>query len=65
MGLRSPLLAGRADVLLHQQPERLAVSPARPLTVEELHRKLSSPGNGLRDVYQVPAAALDLRSPCP
>ncbi len=35
------------------------------MTVEQLQRRLSSPGNGLRDVYQVPASALDLRSPCP
>jgi len=40
-------------------------SPAKALSVAELERKLSAPGNGLRDVYQVPAAALDLRSPCP
>ena len=36
----------------------------RPLGVRELEKALTSPGNGLRDVYQVPASALDLRSPC-
>jgi Tol biopolymer transport system component len=40
-------------------------SRPRPLSAQELERALSSPGNGLRDVYQVPAAALDLKSPCP
>jgi len=39
--------------------------PPAPMTAEQLERRLSSPGNGLRDVYQVPAAALELRSPCP
>ena len=40
-------------------------SRARPLTARELERTLAAPGNGLRDVYEIPAAALDLRSPCP
>jgi hypothetical protein len=36
----------------------------RSWTARELDKALASPGNGLRDVYQVPASALDLRSPC-
>jgi hypothetical protein len=43
----------------------LARPPPRPLAVDELMRRLSAPGNGLRDVYQVEMRALDLRSPCP
>jgi Tol biopolymer transport system component len=39
-------------------------SHPRALTAKELESVLGSPGNGLRDVYQVPASALDLRSPC-
>jgi hypothetical protein len=39
-------------------------SRPRPLTARELETALGSPGNGLRDVYEVPASALDLRSPC-
>jgi hypothetical protein len=39
--------------------------PSAPMTAEQLQQRLSSPGNGLRDVYQVPASLLDLRSPCP
>jgi len=39
-------------------------APAKPRTVADLTRALSSPGNGLRDVYQVDLQALDLRSPC-
>ena len=37
----------------------------RPWTARELEKALASSGNGLRDVYQVPASPLDLRSPCP
>ena len=40
-------------------------SRPRPLTARELEKALASPGNGLRDVYELPASALDLRSPCP
>ena len=40
-------------------------APLTPMTAEQLEQRLSSPGNGLRDVYQVPASVLDLRSPCP
>ena len=40
-------------------------SRPRALSASELERVLRSPGNGLRDVYEIPAAALDLRSPCP
>jgi hypothetical protein len=37
---------------------------AVPLDARALETAVSSPGNGLRDVYQLPTAALDLRSPC-
>ena len=40
-------------------------SRLRPLSARELETALGSAGNGLRDVYEVPASALDLRSPCP
>lgn len=36
----------------------------RRLTTAELDRRLSAPGNGLNDVYQVDVAALKLVSPC-
>lgn len=41
-----------------------AAAPPRPRTTEELKKALSSPGNGLHDVYQVDVSALGLRSPC-
>ncbi|MCI0669400.1 MAG: hypothetical protein L0Y64_02945 [Myxococcaceae bacterium] len=41
-----------------------AKSPPRARTTAELERELSSPGNGLRDVYQVDVQALGLRPPC-
>lgn len=39
-------------------------APSRARTTEELTRALTSPGNGLRDVYRVEMEALGLRSPC-
>jgi hypothetical protein len=36
----------------------------RALTFTELVARLRSPGNGLRDVYRIETAALDLDSPC-
>lgn len=41
-----------------------AKAPARARTTRELTEAISSPGNGLRDVYQVDVEALGLRSPC-
>lgn len=37
----------------------------RRLTYAELTDKIRGPGNGLRDVYRIEMAALDLESPCP
>lgn len=39
--------------------------PETPRRYADLMRALHSPGNGLRDVYRVPMAALGLESPCP
>lgn len=36
----------------------------RRLTFAELTDEIRNPGNGLRDVYRIEMAALDLRSPC-
>lgn len=33
-------------------------------TVRDLEHRLSAPRNGLRDIYEIDAAALDMRSPC-
>jgi hypothetical protein len=33
-------------------------------SLAELHRALSSPGNGLRDIYRIDASALPLGAPC-
>lgn len=41
-----------------------AADPPRARSTEELMKALASPGNGLRDVYQIDVAALDLHSPC-
>jgi len=38
--------------------------PDRPLTFAELVERVRSPGNGLRDVYRIETAALELASPC-
>lgn len=40
------------------------VTPPAPLGYDELMRRLESPGNGLRDVYQVELSALELHAPC-
>src|SRR5262249_42014217 len=37
----------------------------RTLDFKELSRRLDSPGNGLRDVYQIEIRALQLVDPCP
>jgi Tol biopolymer transport system component len=42
----------------------LDVPPERPLDAAAWMARISGPGNGLRDVYRVDAAALDLCSPC-
>lgn len=39
--------------------------PDRALSFAELVDRVRSPGNGLRDVYRIETAALDLASPCP
>lgn len=39
-------------------------TPRSPLDYQELLRKLHSPGNGLRDVYRVAMASLDLGPEC-
>lgn len=39
-------------------------TPAQPVALDGLTRRLESPGNGLRDVYVVAVEALGLRSPC-
>jgi hypothetical protein len=41
-----------------------ARSPERAWSFDELLGHLRSPGNGLRDVYRIDAASLDLASPC-
>jgi Tol biopolymer transport system component len=38
--------------------------PEKRLDYEELERRLHSPGNGLRDIYQVDLSALNLRPGC-
>src|SRR5262249_39374830 len=39
--------------------------PPGPMAFTELPRRLDSPGNGLRDVYQIEMQALQLAAPCP
>jgi len=40
-------------------------APDRGLGFGELIERIRSPGNGLRDVYRIATAALELKSPCP
>jgi WD40-like Beta Propeller Repeat len=42
-----------------------AFPPDHRLSYRELTARTRAPGNGLRDIYRVEMASLDLRSPCP